>query len=230
MADYTYTIAEFTSETEPTIDGLIAAVASSLGLSCLVSYQFTGDTPEVPVTLTHVVFSFDSSLDSGEESTLDGLVATYVNPAVSLVGKRTHVCLTADASVTSTPADVTGWTDITLDANAYYSFSMVMQFSNSAAGVAGPGVGFFFTNTPTNFCGLVYAMVTTSTDSDRALLVDTIGSTGNVTNANEKLPMIVSGTFKTGATPGTMKIQSSCGAANTATIYAGSVISLEIVG
>jgi len=135
--------------------------------------------------------------------------------------------LTADRSVTITEADVTGWTGITLTASKLYRYTMHVSFSNDTASSAMPGIGLFFTNAPVGYSGLFYGMVTASTDSDRAMDVGVVGSTGTVSSSGVIYPIFISGTFKANATPGTFKIRSSTSGANTSTLYAGSYLTLE---
>lgn len=227
MADYSYPIADFLLESTPTIAGLTNAVISDLGYSdVLISYLFTGSTPEVDVTLTHVVFAFQDPLTVGEESTLDNLVATYTNPTAPIAAIR-HFTLNSNKSVTSTEADVSGWVNIDLETDAYYRFELIANFSNNTASVAGPGFGFVFSDLPTNFGGLMYSMNTATTDTDRALVVNTVGANAVVSTADLVLPVTILGIFRANSTTGgTLKVRSSCGG-GTSTLYGGSVLTVE---
>lgn len=224
MANYKYDISLFLAEPNPTVLGLSNAVFAALGKKALVGIKSQGNTPESGSTIKSIDFDFDASLTAGEETTLNSLVSTYTNPVE--IEKRRNFVLATDQPVTSTEGDVSGWTSIPLENGKFYQYSMIVTFSNSVASVAGPGIGLFFSAAPTNFGGLMYAMNTPTTDTDRALSADAVGANSTITTANQVLPLTVFGVFKSNASGGTVKIRSSCGGGTT-TLYAGSVFTIE---
>jgi hypothetical protein len=154
-----------------------------------------------------------------------GAATEWATPAAS---NTTNYVRTSTFGYGSAESDVTGWTGIALVADKIYKFTMVLQFSNVGASSPGLGVGLFFTNSPNNFGGFAYSMISSSTDNDKQMVEDTVATSTTVSSAGTIYTLFAVGTFRANSgTPGTVKVRVAGGGASGGTIHIGSVFTLE---